>query len=301
MLSILIPVFNYQVTDLVKSLREQALKLAVPFEIIILDDASDPEFTSVNKAVERWDRVIYLTEEKNLGRSGARNKLASVASFDYILFVDGDAAVIKETFIESYTKYCTGNVVICGGTYYDDIKPENPDYFLRWKYGVNRECKPASERNRCPNAGFSSFNFLIRKDLFKSVQFNETQKQYGHEDTLFGFELMKLNLVVKHIDNPLLHKGLERNIEFLHKTRVGINSLCLLVKQLHEPAGFISQVTLLKTFYRMKKCHIMPLPSGLNRKLISSIEPNILGPKPSLFLFDLYRLLCFGDLYRLSK
>jgi len=300
MLSILIPVFNNNIVELVKTLREQGLKLEVPLEIIILDDASDPQYVSENRITGTWESVRYISIEKNLGRSAARNKLASLATADYLLFIDGDARVINENFLKEYISHCSGKIVICGGTTYEQEPPADHEHFLRWKYGVRREKLPASERNKNPNAGFSSFNFLIECNLFLSLKFNENLDQYGHEDTLFGYELKKMNIPVKHIDNQLLHTGLEPNHVFIKKTLGGVGNLYHVIKQMQEPADFVQQIRLLKIFYKLKKLHLFPLPASLNKRLMKLIERNLYAAKPSLYLFDLYKLLYFSSLYTLD-
>lgn len=300
MLSILIPVFNHNVVELVKTLREQGLKLEVPLEIIVLDDASDLQYVSKNRITGTWENVRYISTEKNLGRSVARNKLASLAKADYLLFIDGDARVINENFLKEYTSHCSGKIVICGGTAYEQKPPANHELFLRWKYGIVRESRPANERNKDPNIGFSSFNFLIEYSLFHSLKFNKNLDQYGHEDTLFGYELEKMNVQVKHINNPLLHTGLEPNHVFIKKTLDGVRNLHQLIKQIQEPADFVKQIRLLNMFYKLKKLHLFPLPVFLNKRLMKLIEQNLYAAKPSLFLFDLYKLLYFSSLYTLD-
>lgn len=297
MLSILIPVFNHNVVELVKTLREQGLKLKVPFEIIILDDASDPQYVSENRITGTWENVRYISIGKNLGRSVARNKLASLATADYLLFIDGDARVINENFLKEYISYCSGKIVICGGTTYEQEPPVKHELFLRWKYGIIRETRPAMERNKDPNAGFSCFNFLIESSLFNSLKFNENLDRYGHEDTLFGYELKKMSVPVKHIDNQLLHTGLEPNHVFIKKTLYGVGNLYQFLKQMQEPADFVQQIRLLKMFYKLKRLHLFPLPAFLNKRLMKLIERNLYAAKPGLFLFDLYKLLYFSSLY----
>ncbi|MBK9012976.1 MAG: hypothetical protein IPM82_02230 [Saprospiraceae bacterium] len=61
-------------------------------------------------------------------------------------------------------------------------------------------------------------NFLIPRQLFLEIQFDETLRQYGHEDTLFGMELARRQVPIVHIDNPLEHIGLEPVDVFLRKT-----------------------------------------------------------------------------------
>ena len=115
--------------------------------------------------------------------------------------------------------------VICGGTLYNDSAPGDPDKILRWKYGRIREQKKAAERNKHPHSNFSTFNFLIEKSVFSKIRFNEELKQYGHEDTLLGYQLKKAGINVLHIDNGLIHEGVESNREFLNKTKLGIENL----------------------------------------------------------------------------
>jgi len=298
MLSILIPVFNHNVIELTNTLREQGLKLEVPLEIIVLDDASDPQYVSENRITGTWENVRYISIEKNLGRSAARNKLASLATADYLLFIDGDARVINENFLKEYISHCSGKIVICGGTAYDQEPPADRELFFHWKYGIRRETRPARKRNKDPNTGFSSFNFLIEYSLFHSLKFNENLDQYGHEDTFFGYELKKMSVPVKHIDNQLLHTGLEPNHVFIKKTLNGVGNLYQLIKQMQEPADFIQQISLLKMFYKLKKLHLFPLPVFLNKSLMKLIERNLYAAKPSLSLFDLYKLLYFSSLYK---
>ena len=51
MLSVLIPVFNYDITDLVFELHQQLTENEIAFEIIAVDDGSNEEFTSKNKDI----------------------------------------------------------------------------------------------------------------------------------------------------------------------------------------------------------------------------------------------------------
>jgi len=67
--------------------------------------------------------------------------------------------------------------------------------------------KSAVERNKHPHRGFSTFNVLFEKSVFSKIRFNEELKQYGHEDTLLGFQLKKAGIDILHIDNGLMHEG----------------------------------------------------------------------------------------------
>ena len=71
---------------------------------------------------------------------------------------------------------------------------------------------------------------MILKSAFEKVRFNEKLKQYGHEDTFFGFELEQKGIEIKHITNHVLHAELESNQEFLEKSEKGVLNLIILNK-----------------------------------------------------------------------
>ncbi|HBY67061.1 MAG TPA: glycosyl transferase family 2, partial [Flavobacteriaceae bacterium] len=70
MLSILIPTYNYDVTELVNTLHQQCLQAKLTFEILVLDDASHNENTkSSNSTINSLDYCLYAENTKNKGRT----------------------------------------------------------------------------------------------------------------------------------------------------------------------------------------------------------------------------------------
>ncbi len=146
MLSICIPVYDCDVTMLVSNLLAQIAKIDIPAEIIIIDDASEIEFRKLNKPLSKSDRVSYFQLEKNIGRAKIRNLFLSYTNFDYLLFLDCDIKVSKANFLKKYVSEIEKNQpVICGGLNYQVELPPKTHY-LRWKYGIKRECLPANRR-----------------------------------------------------------------------------------------------------------------------------------------------------------
>jgi hypothetical protein len=90
-LSILIPVYEYNPTKLIKDLIQQSLQIEIPLEIILIDDASSIDFFS-NWATPFQDyTTIQITRlNQNIGRAAIRNNLIQKASFDWLLFLDAD-------------------------------------------------------------------------------------------------------------------------------------------------------------------------------------------------------------------
>ena len=190
-LSILIPLYNHNAVAFVKELYRQSAEAGILFEILILDDQSDAEYKAENAVLQTLPNVKVFNLPSKVGRSVARNFLASQARYDYCLFLDCDSEMVDDRYISRYLPYCQGeNVVVCGGTAYRPDPPD-PQCLLRWTYGQRCEVRSAAERNKKPNTSFSAFNFLIPKALFSEIRFNELLRNYGHEDTLFGLSCAK--------------------------------------------------------------------------------------------------------------
>jgi glycosyltransferase involved in cell wall biosynthesis len=290
MLSILIPVYNFNVLELVKSLDSQAQQVKIDFEIIVIDDDSREKYKKINRQVAKIQHVRYLEEKTNLGRSRIRNKLADISSYQYLLFVDCDSKVQNNDYISKYLGYCGNDVVICGGRSYMPEKPADSSYYLRWLHGIKREQFSAEERNAEPNKSFMTNNFLISKTIFNRIRFDETITSYGHEDTLFGYELKKNNIIINHIDNPLIHMGLESNEEFIRKTKEGVNNLKQILAQNGYEKVFIRDITLLHWFKLLQKLGITRFLKFVFRKSEKKLFRYLVNNKPRLLFFDFYKL-----------
>jgi glycosyltransferase involved in cell wall biosynthesis len=290
MLSVLIPVFNFDVRDMVYAVSSQTVKLNIPFEIIVIDDASHDDFKILNREVSSYTGVNYYEEKKNLGRSKIRNKLADLALYNNLLFLDCDSKIKKEDFIKRYLKKIDSGSVIYGGREYEYIDPKDGKYKLHWLHGIKREQVPAIVRAEVPNKSFMTNNFIITKEAFNKVRFNESIKGYGHEDTLFGYDLAGCDIMVRHIDNPVIHMGLESNEEFLRKTKEGIKNLKKIMSINGNAKKLIKDITLLFYYKKIKDLRLDGFIRYIYAKNEYRLRKNLLSKKPSLILFDLYKL-----------
>lgn len=261
-LSILIPTYNYDPSQLVSDLQKQ---LPEDAEIIVGDDS--PPHT--------------------LGRAARRNQLAREAKGEWLLFIDADAQVRSESFIKDYLLPLRGGwegSVICGGT---GNLPEcpRPAARLRYDYEVKAEKRlTLSHRQAHPYVGFTTFNFLIRRDLFLSILFDETLKEYGHEDTLFGLELKKRGIPILHIDNKLTHLGLEDADEYLQKTETALRSLAMM------PLEQKQNVRVSALAERLNRYCLLSVVRCLFKATKPLLRANLLGKHPSQLLFAFYKL-----------
>jgi glycosyltransferase involved in cell wall biosynthesis len=293
-ISLLIPVFDYDIVALVHSMKDALSKVPELCEIIIGDDGSSAEYREKYKALE-GDGVRVIVSEKNIGRASIRNKLALEARGDYLLFIDADAMLkgTAEAYISNWLSEIKNARVLCGGTLYHDSPPGDPDKLLRWKFGKKREQKKASERNKHPHAGFSTFNVLIDKSVFLKIRFNEELKQYGHEDTLLGYQLKKAGIGILHIDNGLIHDGLESNKEFLNKTKLGIENLSMLYDSVTDKRAFSETVRILQFYNKLRWIKINRILAGLFIRFRDRMEIRLDSNKISLTLFGFYKISMF--------
>lgn len=273
MISILIPVNDYDIVALVHSMKNGLKKIPEYCEILIGDDGSSPEYRKKYLSLE-GDGVRLIVSEKNIGRAAIRNKLALESKGDHLLFIDADTMIpgTSEAYLLKWLPLINTTRVICGGILYSNAPPGDPDKILRWKYGRRREQKKASERNKYPHASFSGFNFLIEKSVFSKIRFNEELKQYGHEDTLFGYQLKIAGIDVLHIDNGLVHEGLESNREFLNKTKLGIENLSQLYDKVTDKGTFSSVVRIVKTYNRLRAIRMSLIFSSLYNRYKDRME-----------------------------
>ena len=88
MISILIPIYNVDVTELVNELNQQANSLSSEIEIICIDDcSSNNEVKSNNQNLKNLEIVSYTELSKNIGRGAIRMKLAESAKYKTLLFL----------------------------------------------------------------------------------------------------------------------------------------------------------------------------------------------------------------------
>lgn len=222
-LSVLIPVFNQDLSALAGMLREAIAQAGVEAEILLTDDASEPQWQEKNARLASGEALQYIQLPRNVGRAAVRNRLATEARGEWLLFLDGDMELPGPDFIQKYWEQRKAPLVIGGHRY--GAKPGDPELHFHWCYGSRVESKGAALRQKNPYRSFMTGNFLIRRELFQSIRFDESIAGYGHEDTLFGLEAMKRQVPVLHIDNPAIHRGLMPLEGFLQKNRQAVHNL----------------------------------------------------------------------------
>ncbi len=289
MLSICIPIYNYNISSLVVKLHEQALLLNEPAEILLIDDASAPSFNEINQPLVSLPLVRYEALKTNIGRSKIRNLLAMKARYPLLLFLDCDISIYDDDFLKNYLNAGRDGSVVCGGhTYNSDIIAH--EYMLHWKSGSMRESKKASDRQKKPYHSFMTASFLIPASVMYVLPFSGEVSGYGHEDTLYGFQLMQRGISIKHIDNPVIHLGLEPTAIFLKKTQQGIINLKSIYLLTKKDPRFVDMVRLLRTYQILEEYKLARLAAYFFSLFESTMTRQLSGKNPKLWVFDAYKL-----------
>jgi glycosyltransferase involved in cell wall biosynthesis len=298
MISVCIPVYNYDVRSLAKDLQLQIDGLKVPAELILIDDASEEKYRELQKEIKGQVRRIQL--EKNIGRSRIRNLFLQHAYFDRLVFLDCDSEIIRDDFLQKYVDKFKRYEVVYGGRVYPEVPPSF-DYRLHWRYGNEIESKSHVERRKHKHRSFMTNNFGITRKVLEKVKFNENIYGYGHEDTLFGYHLGLANIPVAHIDNPVMNGELSTNEDFIAKSEEALRNLMLILNEEELSAEFRQEISLLRFADRLEKWRLKGFARLFLRPFKSIMRKRLLSGKGSLECLALFKWLTFDELIRKSR
>ncbi|MFV5684500.1 glycosyltransferase [Flavobacterium sp. GB2R13] len=286
MLSILVPIYNYNAFPLVLELHRQCLECKIGFEIICIDDAST-QHQSKNNPIQFLTNCFFVELSQNIGRSKIRNLLASKSNYEWLLYVDCDTFPKNSAFISNYiNRNLSAKKIFFGGIAYTKDKPDN-DQLLRWIFGQKREALAVSERKKNPYKTTFVSNLLIKKIVFDVLSFDEKITEYGYEDFSFIQTLKLHNIEIEHIENPLYHLNLETSSLFLSKTKTALETLLFISK---TNSKIEIDTKIIKTHKILCHFKINLLIARLFQKLQLKLEYHLTSEKPSLLVFDCYKI-----------
>ncbi len=286
MISVLIPIFNQSVVSLIREISDQLSKLRIDFEIIALDDGSDLRFHDLNAPIQDFSGVKYILQGYNIGRAAIRNRLAEMAQYENLIFLDCDSEIRNPAFIATYMSYVHSDVVY-GGTHYED-KKNAPETNLHAKFGKLREALPAETRNENGWMTFKTNNFMIKKSILKALPFDVEITRYGYEDVVLAEGLKEKGIKITHIDNPVTHHGLETNERFLYKTEESLTNLVVLVNQ-----GKIRDTRLLVFYNKVRWLMHAPGMDWVVLWATRRLRKIMISSGGNLWQFDLWKLMVY--------
>lgn len=294
MISVLIPTYNYNISNLVCEIHKQATIANIEFEIICFDDNSEKYVLENESTIDTLPFAKIITSEENLGRIHSRQTLLNVSKYNWLLFLDADVMPKSCAFIQNYIDSIHLNFdVMFGGFAYHNTKPET-SAILRWQYGRMFEEVDAKKRNLKPHQLIISANFFIKKSIFNDINSQIRRKSYGL-DNYFAALLKQNNIKVLHINNEVFHNGLESSQVYLKKAEECIITLLWM----HNEGKIIEHDNkLLSMFIFLKKFKINHLVRPFYNVFSSIMKKNLVGSNPNMYLLQLYKLsyICYKDI-----
>ncbi len=291
-LSILIPTYNNRCLGLVRRLSDVASATAnLKYEIVVADDGSDKaDIVKENESVAFIPNCRYIRNSVNRGRAFTRNFLAQNAQYEWLLFVDCEVEIPCGRFLSAYIEAAKGADVVYGGVIIGgdaEILSGN----LRYRY--EKACEPhhcAANRNKRPYENFRTANFLIRRQTMLRLPFNESVRQYGYEDVMYGKCLCENKIRILHIDNGVEYVNYESNERFLEKTEEAMRTLVLFKDEMQDYSRLIH------TERMLAKWNVGKLFRIIYKARKKSWRKRLLSPHPSIFIFNLYKLGYYMEL-----
>lgn len=202
LVSIVIPTFNRKdiLKQTLESLIEQTFK---DFEVVIADDGSSDGTDQMLSAMDVPFRVTH-SWQPNAGRSAARNRGVSLALGSIILFMDdhvyADRRLVEEHVMMHRQFTGTSTQVVRGDA---PLVRDKVDIPVDTPYVDMKTFVFKNEQN--PFVSFFTGNVSMTRQAFDGAGgFDEDFKEYGFQDSEFGYRLVKAGFRIKVNPNALL-------------------------------------------------------------------------------------------------
>ena len=284
MLSICIPTYNTDCSELLDILAKQIAQIKETAEVLVCDDFSTKNVRKNQDACER-NGFLFIKNQSNLGSISTRIKLAKNSSFNWLLFVDADMVPVQRKYVQNYILSMKNDAVVFGGYNYKKDYQKN---LLRNNYGISREQKTVEVRKHTPYKYVFSGNMLIKKKIFIQI-INNPSNCYGY-DVLLGEALKKNKVKLLHIDNGTFHTGLEDNVLYLKKLKEGAK----LLRTQFENGKIISGHNNLVNFYKfLKKVYLAKILFSPILKIHVISEKTLIKFGRPIVLLDWLKLYYF--------
>lgn len=184
--SVIIPVYNVEkyLAQCLDSVVSQTLQ---DIEIICIADDSPDNSINILKEYAKKDHRIIVIQQRNRGSGGARNGGMSIATGEYIGFVDGDDWIESNYFEELYsaaTKY-NADIACCSFVRNYPSGKVSARYTAKSLkvYTSMQQKFDAAKIPRCCHV----WNKIYHKQLLQKIKFDE---HVAFEDVVFGVEAM---------------------------------------------------------------------------------------------------------------
>ena len=197
--SIIIPVYNSEkyLEACISSIINQNYQ---NFELILVDDGSTDNSDSILKKYSKLDERVKTVYKENGGVSSARNTGIDTSKNDYIIFVDSDDILEKNT-LDYYNKLVNENI----GVDFFQTKLENFETSIpkidndkvEEKILTNQERKKAINKLLIGDTRYVDFKIfpgpvckIYKKNIIEENRIRFRKEFFMYEDGIFNLEYM---------------------------------------------------------------------------------------------------------------
>lgn len=229
-LSLIIPIYGVEsyIGQLLESLK---INLSYGIEVVLVDDGSKDNCGLIIDEFQKQNpNYVKVVHKANGGVGSARNAGLSVATGEYISFIDGDDFIFFEyvnDILVSLEKYNRPDVLFFDCYYYDGENQRIKSYSEFLEGAVDKKYFVEVYLNQDNDIGVL-WNKVIKKDCLKEVRFDENL-HFG-EDTLFLGDVLLRTNTLAYLKKPLY---------YYRENRVG--SLCT-TKKLGDVEKFFERI-----------------------------------------------------------
>ena len=284
-LSIVIPAYKVEdyIEKCIRSIEDQDIP-KTDYEIIVTNDGSPDRCKEIVESLQKEFSNIVLVDQENQGVSMARNNAIAIAKGKYILPIDPDDYVLRNTFSRILNEVERRNcdVFYLGFEIYD----AQQNSIWRTDYSQQKATVYNGVDGYFVSRGFGvkdpdrSWGILFKKQLLDDFKITYPKDVPYLEDGLF---LAKVFTVAKHV-------GFDDELFYQRTTREGSATNSKLFFSEKAIQGFINAIKDLKQFANKHK--INTEQSNLVNHVVAKFVILSLSPSISKFNFkDYFRVI----------
>ena len=280
-ISVIVPIYNAEkyITDCIESILNQTIS---EIEIILVNDGSTDDSLSLCADLAEKDRRILLISQENSGVSVARNSGKSMATGDYIIFVDADDEMLPdmlETLLNNI-KATDADISVC------NIQKCRSRANIVKEF-ENSELEILTKEDAISylllekKLYFGPWNKLYKREVIENVEFIRGRRM--NEDKYFVFQALHNAEKIVYVDKPLYcyfirensaatAKFSDRWFDIVYFAKEIYYDVCVNFPKLEKQARFSMVKTLYFLAKKMNKAKVLKAYDAEYKKLLKDIK-----------------------------